>query len=327
MSYSEDAQPNEMRHARKGNTVVPTIQTSQPTVGRHRRGRGFANDNTGRGGGHRGSFNPGIRARGGAFHPNLQPRAFPPHLASGSRGSHQNRGQHPNRRSKKAKLVHAAIGHMGTSQNSSQHQVPSHRAPRGIAHEDSGKEDPWTQHWLSYHQHEAPAHLSTVVQDHGLSMSALNHSPLHGDQDALLASSAHFEGPAALSDTTLTGRLRNDDSELTSYTIVKQEPSPSPSQLPSPPLLVTILPDSPQFPHAPLLNPTDEPGTIGGLAEQTVSPHASVPVSVHLAKPTERAPKFRSGKLRFRLPQRRRSPDAVDSTAKYAASFAGVRYL
>lgn len=139
MSYSEDAQPNEMRHARKGNMVVPTIQTSQPVVGRLRRGRGFANDNTGRGGGNRGSFNPGIRARGGAFHPNSQPRALPPHLASGSRGSPQNRGQHRNRRFKKPKLVHAAIGNPGTSQISLQHQITSHRAPRGIAHEDSGK--------------------------------------------------------------------------------------------------------------------------------------------------------------------------------------------
>lgn len=187
------------------------------------------------------------------------------------------------------------------------------------------QEDPWTQHWLSHHQLEAPA-LNTVVQDHDLSMSAMNHSPLYGDQDALLASSANFGGTAVLSDATHTRQLRNDDSELTSYTIVKQEPSPSPcpSQLPSPPLLVTILPDSPQLPQALLLDLMDEPGLIGGPAEQIVSPHASVPVSVHLAQTTERTPRFRSGKLRFRLPQRRRSPDAIDSTAKYAASFTGV---
>lgn len=48
MSYSEDAQPNEVRHARKGNTHVPAIRSSRPVLGfQHQgyvaqRGRGLS---------------------------------------------------------------------------------------------------------------------------------------------------------------------------------------------------------------------------------------------------------------------------------------------
>lgn len=38
MSYSEDAQPNEVRHARKGNTHVPAIRSSRPVLGSQRQG-------------------------------------------------------------------------------------------------------------------------------------------------------------------------------------------------------------------------------------------------------------------------------------------------
>ncbi len=64
MSYSEDAQPNEVRHARKGNTRVPAIRSSRPVLGfQHRghvpqRGRGLSR---GRGRGYNGStFGPHV---------------------------------------------------------------------------------------------------------------------------------------------------------------------------------------------------------------------------------------------------------------------------
>ncbi|KAI0334776.1 hypothetical protein GY45DRAFT_1046356 [Cubamyces sp. BRFM 1775] len=57
MSYSEDAQPNETRHARKGDARIPAIRSSRSVISQHRgysrgRGRGV-NHSTGRG---RGSF-------------------------------------------------------------------------------------------------------------------------------------------------------------------------------------------------------------------------------------------------------------------------------
>ena len=80
MPYNEDAQPNEVRHARKGNAVVPTIRpTIQPRVGPQRhQGRGFGS----RAGPHRGR---GTAPRGG------------PSRATGAstfRGNNRDRGGH-----------------------------------------------------------------------------------------------------------------------------------------------------------------------------------------------------------------------------------------
>lgn len=80
MPYNEDAQPNEVRHARKGNTVVPTIRpTTQPRVGpQGHRGRGFD------------SRAVPHRFRGSA------PRGGPSRATGGStlRGNNRDRGGH-----------------------------------------------------------------------------------------------------------------------------------------------------------------------------------------------------------------------------------------
>ncbi|KAH9894259.1 hypothetical protein C8Q73DRAFT_509666 [Cubamyces lactineus] len=60
MSYSEDAQPNETRHARKGDARIPAIRSSRPVLGPHHRGYSHGrgrnmNQSSGRG---RGSFGP-----------------------------------------------------------------------------------------------------------------------------------------------------------------------------------------------------------------------------------------------------------------------------
>ena len=91
--------------------------------------------------------------------------------------------------------------------------------------------------------------------------------------------------------------------------LVKDEPISPP--LDSPPLQVTVLPDSPQ--HTPV--PLDTALALAsasevGLAEQSGTPtteDVNLPVR-EIPIPTatvNRAPRFRSGKLRFQLPHRR----------------------
>ncbi|KAH9853781.1 hypothetical protein C2E23DRAFT_820480 [Lenzites betulinus] len=101
MSYSEDAQPNEVRHARKGNARVPAIRTSRLTAGpqQHRgytpqrgrpfyrgSGRGFANTSSGQvaSGSNRapGSFvdGPANRSINRGSHPSLSWRGSTPDM-------------------------------------------------------------------------------------------------------------------------------------------------------------------------------------------------------------------------------------------------------
>ena len=49
MPHNEDAQPNEVRHARKGNSAVPIIRTSHSSVAPPGRGRGYTRNHPGRG--------------------------------------------------------------------------------------------------------------------------------------------------------------------------------------------------------------------------------------------------------------------------------------
>ncbi|KAI0356648.1 hypothetical protein OH77DRAFT_218759 [Trametes cingulata] len=87
MSHSEDAQPNEVRHARKGSARVPAIRSSQSILGLQLRGSGYARGraiNRGRGrGSSSSSRGPPFRRRGAGSEASRYAGRPRPHGGSG----------------------------------------------------------------------------------------------------------------------------------------------------------------------------------------------------------------------------------------------------